>query len=775
MPLHKDDPKSVGGYRLVDRLGAGGMGIVYRGRARSGREVAVKVVHAQYAEDQVFRARFRQEIDAVRKVSGAFTAPVVDADPEAVRPWMATQYVPARSLAEQIREFGALRPAQLRQLALGLVEALRDIHRAGVVHRDLKPANVLMAEDGPRVIDFGISRAAESGNGNTLTETGQLIGTPPFMSPEQFTDARSVGPASDVFSLGALLVFSATGSGPFDADSPYMTAFRVVHEAPVLDGVAQPLRAILERCLTKDVTDRPGLDVLAKEFADALPEPDPADPPTMTLRSDGLLGAGTFPGNATDRTAATGSGRRGGGRAGSGTSGSGASGSGTAGSGRRGLARPLWAAVGTVGAVGLGLLAYITYGPGFPQSWSGGSSPAPASSRWAAVPTGWTPWRTTVFKEARWGEVNALGAADGPPSGSQSECLSQGDAVYCGGDGVLPVRLDGRTGKTVWRAALAAPGDDPTGYNSSVVGVYDGVVLVRQAVAKEGSATNPTAVVALDAKDGNELWQRKVDGDVDPVMSGSLVLTPETGGRTMTARNPRTGAARWVMQLPARDYCTFLSAGSGLYAQCYPTEQNAKYSALLEVNTGDGTVTARQQVPFESGLIGVVDSHPALLLAEGESGSVSLEDSTFGRILLTDPTTGGQVTTKLAKTYDGSATLAVGTLWITGSNGQVTAVSALTGKALWQTRTSVEYSGPPTYDSRTHTLYLASPSGRVAALDTRKGTLLWETAARTDGGSPDDAASPKVLLYGGAVTVMTPDGTLFSLDPAHPDRTSESG
>ncbi|WP_319594629.1 serine/threonine-protein kinase [Streptomyces sp. ID05-04B] len=225
MPLHKDDPKSLGGYRIVDRLGAGGMGVVYRGRARSGREVAVKVVHAQYAEDPVFRARFRQEIEAVRKVSGAFTAPVVDADPEAVRPWMATQYVSGPALSARIRDHGPLRGAELRRLALGLVEALREIHRAGVVHRDLKPGNVLMAHDGPRVIDFGISRAAEN---QTLTETGKMIGTPPFMSPEQFTDARSVGPASDVFSLGALLVFAATGRGPFDADSPYLTAWRVM-------------------------------------------------------------------------------------------------------------------------------------------------------------------------------------------------------------------------------------------------------------------------------------------------------------------------------------------------------------------------------------------------------------------------------------------------------------------------------------------------------------------------------------------------------------------
>ena len=299
MPLNKDDPKSVGGYKLVDRLGSGGMGIVYRGRSRSGREVAVKVVHAQYAEDPVFRTRFRQEIEAVRKVSGAFTAPVVDADPEAARPWMATQYVPGRSLADRISELGPLRETELRRLALGLVEALRDIHRAGVVHRDLKPANVLMADDGPRVIDFGISRAAEN---NPLTETGQMIGTPPFMSPEQLTDARTVGPASDVFALGALLVYTLTGRGPFDADSPYLTAYQVVHDQPVLDGVRPQLRAVLQSCLAKKAADRPGLDAVAREFARVLPEEAMDGPQTVTLSGDlpDLSDTGTpSPGSAT--------------------------------------------------------------------------------------------------------------------------------------------------------------------------------------------------------------------------------------------------------------------------------------------------------------------------------------------------------------------------------------------------------------------------------------------------------------------------------------------
>lgn len=208
---------SIGGYTLVDRLGSGGMGVVHLARAASGRQVAVKVVHAQYAQDEEFRARFRQEVAAARRVSGAFTAPVVDADPDAELPWMATLYVPGRTLEDIVAKEGALGGAELRTLALGLVEALRDIHRAGVVHRDLKPSNVLMAEDGPRVIDFGISRAADN---QALTVTGRLIGTPPFMSPEQFASPRDVTAASDVFSLGSLLVYAATGKPSFRGREP---------------------------------------------------------------------------------------------------------------------------------------------------------------------------------------------------------------------------------------------------------------------------------------------------------------------------------------------------------------------------------------------------------------------------------------------------------------------------------------------------------------------------------------------------------------------------
>ena len=190
-PLSTGDPESIGGYTLLGRLGAGGMGVVYLGVSASGRQVAVKLAHGPLAQEEEFRTRFRQEVAAARRVSGAFTAPVVDADPDADRPWMATLYVPGLNLAEVVERDGPLNLRELRALGLGLAEALRDIHRAGLVHRDLKPRNILMTEDGPRVIDFGISRAADNQN---LTTTGRMIGTPPFMSPEQLAAPRDVTP-----------------------------------------------------------------------------------------------------------------------------------------------------------------------------------------------------------------------------------------------------------------------------------------------------------------------------------------------------------------------------------------------------------------------------------------------------------------------------------------------------------------------------------------------------------------------------------------------------
>ncbi|WP_253914348.1 ABC transporter substrate-binding protein [Streptomyces mayonensis] len=254
--------RTIGTYRLVSRLGAGGMGEVYLAHSPSGRRVAVKAVHPQLAEDPRFRARFRREVAAARRVSGAFTAPVVDADPDAPQPWMATIYVPAPTLSRHIQDNGPMPAEELWQLFAGLAEALRDIHRVHMIHRDLKPSNVLITEDGPRVIDFGIAKAVDHNAGEVLTQTGQIVGTPPFMAPEQWQVPPAVSPATDVFALGSLLVYAATGRGPFDAGNPYVTAYQIVHHDPDLGTLPDSLRTVVGRCLDKNPAHRPTPDEL---------------------------------------------------------------------------------------------------------------------------------------------------------------------------------------------------------------------------------------------------------------------------------------------------------------------------------------------------------------------------------------------------------------------------------------------------------------------------------------------------------------------------------
>jgi len=251
--LQPGDPQAIGPYRLVGQLGGGGMGRVFLGVSAGGRPVAVKVIRAELAADPEFRMRFGREVAASRRVSGVFTAMVVDADVDGPTAWLATAYVPGPSLAEAVKEHGPLPAGSLLTLAAGLAESLSAIHAAGVVHRDLKPSNVLLAEDGPRVIDFGISRAVES---TALTQAGLVIGSPGFMSPEQAV-GNEVGPPSDIFSLGAVLAFAATGQGPFGTGTTASLLYRVVHGSPSLDQVPPEARPLIERCLAKDPRQRP--------------------------------------------------------------------------------------------------------------------------------------------------------------------------------------------------------------------------------------------------------------------------------------------------------------------------------------------------------------------------------------------------------------------------------------------------------------------------------------------------------------------------------------
>ncbi|UUU21762.1 serine/threonine-protein kinase [Streptomyces sp. DSM 40750] len=267
-PLEAGDPTTVASYRLAARLGSGGMGTVYLSYTPGGHPIALKTIRPELSEDPQFRHRFKQEVQAAQRVQGLYTAPVLDHDTEGDQPWLATAYVPGPSLHAAVAEHGALPLNSVLLLLAGVAEALSVIHAAGIVHRDLKPANVLLAADGPRVIDFGIARAADA---TALTGTGVSIGTPAFMSPEQAA-GKPVTPASDVFALGQVAAYAARGAGAYGDGPSHAVLYRIVHEEPDLTGLPDELRFI-ERCLAKDPADRPSPTEVVELCQAASPTP----------------------------------------------------------------------------------------------------------------------------------------------------------------------------------------------------------------------------------------------------------------------------------------------------------------------------------------------------------------------------------------------------------------------------------------------------------------------------------------------------------------------
>ncbi|MEV6195704.1 bifunctional serine/threonine-protein kinase/ABC transporter substrate-binding protein [Streptomyces sp. NPDC051920] len=256
-PLRVGDPSRIGRYRLLRRLGAGGMGVVFLARAPGGAIAAVKTVRPSYADESGFRARFRREIEAARQVGSRWVVPLLDADADAETPWLATSYVPGPSLAEAVEAFGPLSVTSVRVLGARLADALEAVHGAGLVHRDVKPGNVLLAPDGPRLIDFGIARAPDA---TALTSSGVVVGSPGFLSPEQ-AQARGgeIGPPSDVFSLGCVLAFAATGVRPFGSGGAAGVLLRTIYEEPDPAALPDGLAPLLRACLHKDPADRPSL------------------------------------------------------------------------------------------------------------------------------------------------------------------------------------------------------------------------------------------------------------------------------------------------------------------------------------------------------------------------------------------------------------------------------------------------------------------------------------------------------------------------------------
>ncbi|MFJ2564868.1 PQQ-binding-like beta-propeller repeat protein [Streptomyces sp. NPDC087568] len=713
-PLSSGDPDSIGGYTLLRRLGAGGMGVVYLGVSASGRQVAVKLVHGPYAQEEEFRTRFRQEISAARRVSGAFTAPVVDADPDADRPWMATLYVPGLSLAEVVEKGGPLSRRELRALGLGLTEALRDIHRVGLVHRDLKPGNVLMTEDGPRVIDFGISRASDNQN---LTATGRMIGTPPFMSPEQVASARDVTPASDVFSLGSLLVFAAVGTGPFDADSPYITGYQVVYGTPDLGGVPEALLDIVERCLDKDPAARPELTDIHR-MLQALPESDATGSPET--------GQSTKPRRRpTSRKAATSS-------AGAATG---------TGSGKRRRARMLLTGLGAALAV-TGLWIGMGVFVSAPDTTTTASD-ATATARAASLPDGWRPWRTKLRYD-----VTGVPLDYGSPG-----CVAEGSDLFCGGTGFTAARIDAASGRTLWRTGTRPQGAQP-------IGVRDGLVYMYEEPDDE-----TRRLVALDAGTGHRRWQRDINRAEKAVLydGGLLTLSPDPSW--FVAYGP-SGKELW--RAPSLDeYCTPTALGGVPYALCSEGTESGQAPVDL-MRLGPGSLTESATLPKKAEALGAVGGRPLFLAPQTAKDVYEAGyERPYNALLRVAPETGQVRRIPLAHPLTGAATLADGVVYFVRSDGSVTAVSADSGRQLWQKVTDMESLSAPAVSATYKRVYFSNRFGRLLALDSRTGAEVWRTSALDDPGDKAQGYPPRVLLVRDAIVAMAGD-TAFSRSPDGP-------
>lgn len=728
-----EHPEYAGQYRLDACLGAGGMGVVHLARSPSGLQLAVKIVHRQHAADPEFRARFRQEVAAARRVSGAFTAPVVDADPTAALPWMATLYVPGPTLSEQVKRNGPLAPAELRRLTAGLAEALRDIHRAGVIHRDLKPSNVLLSDSGPKVIDFGISRPYDS---DLRTETGKLIGSPPYMAPEQFQRPREVGPAADVFALGAVLVHASTGRGPFDSDSPYIVAYQVVHDEADLAGVPADLSPLVARCLAKDPAERPTPDEIMAALALQPPSYEAAAFIPAQRRAAPVRGPvrALVPGAATEAGTGTGAGPGAETSTHMRVSGAGA------GSVRRKwrARRSRWSVVGVVvlalAAAGVAAVAGLPGGNGSP------GGPARAGNSEPGPPAAFAPW------------VTPLSSA----GGSTPVCSGAGGGVYCAAAGFGTGLLDPVDGRVVWSHP------ESSGEVPSVGALTSGVV----------HASDPGERLRVyDADKGAELWDADLSAYLGvPFSAGdTLLMTRENG--SAEGLDGRTGKSRWVREVPGHlrpDYALYDERSGIAYAFEHAANGTTTLVTALETATGrtawqhrlDGTLTP----------VGAPGGALVLTAMNEEAQTVGLVRYEPARTAVT----------RLALPFrmnEPEVVMGGDTAYLLARNGTLLAMDtsgpgdteAGGGKGeLWHLETAAGRTSPPVLAGGSRLCFSAA-DGRLLAVDTEHGTLLGQTRPRLRAGKLTYASAlPAPVALGRTVYGTSPDGSVFAVDGRAP-------
>ncbi|WP_431042917.1 protein kinase domain-containing protein [Streptomyces sp. P1-3] len=772
-----EDPEYAGQYRLEARLGSGGMGVVHLARSDSGLRLAVKVVHADHAVDPEFRARFRQEVAAARRVSGAFTAPVVDADPDGARPWMATLYIPGPTLAEHVKRNGPLEPDEVLQLAAGLAEALRDIHRAGVVHRDLKPSNVLLAADGPKVIDFGISRPADS---DLRTETGKLIGTPPFMAPEQFQRPRQVGPAADVFALGSVLVHAATGSGPFDSESPYIVAYQVVHDEADLAGVPDELVPLIRRCLAKDPAVRPTPDALMAALRAVrgpyAPAPRGPAPRVPTQRGAERRGRGAAASGAGDGElggyvhalddAGDGAGGPGLGarvvdwpEAGAGTADDGAAppparrvGSGRR--GRRGVRT--WVVAALVLAVVLGAGTVWTL-RGLDSVHRSGRHQKPHQAAGAAA----RPWHTGLGApdEATGG---GTGTADGAAgSGSRAAYCGYGrGALYCTGAGVQAARLNPVDGEVVWSRPAADGGRaGGTGGGAPLPPALSGGLV--QVLSPDG-----TRLRGLDPVTHVTRWSRDVSAYGGRIYrAGDTVLAVSADG-TVTAIDAATNGRRWRHGVEGHALPGFHTDAAGRTAYAFTVAGDGSRTLVTALDPVHGTTRWKREL--DGNLTPVGGDGEVLHLVSTDTRtrtdaivSYDPETRTARRVPLEAPVVAASVAASGGRVYvlcDDGGLLAVDTRRAGSESAQ-----------RWRLETSVGNASPLV--AAEDRLYFSAADGRLLAVDAVEGELLGQTPPRP--GPPGQGFAgtlPAPVAADGRVFGSAPDGTVFSVDERAPSR-----
>jgi outer membrane protein assembly factor BamB len=721
-PLAAGDPRQVGGYRLRARLGAGGMGQVFLGYSPAGRAVAVKVIRRELALDPEFRTRFRREVAAARAVSGAYTAPVTAAGPDDDPPWLATVFVPGPSLAEAVAVAGPLPPVSAWKLAAGLVEALQAIHSCGLVHRDLKPANVLLALDGPRVIDFGISRAAEN---TAMTSTGMLVGTPSFMSPEQAQDAR-VGPASDVFSLGGVIVFAATGKGPFGSGPQATMLYRVVHAPPTLDEVPGGLRELAAACLAKEPADRPDLAALvAATAAGRAPDEDDAltsfwpVPVTGLIRShQARLAAEMRDRTAPPSTAAAPAGQV---------------------QQPRGLAA---SAVATAPATALaGTAVQETTGPEATQPEAAGgetggygpTQPGPVAGAQDGVPPTPSGGRPTVAVVPA---AFPARADDGPAGARAATPEPAMPADFVAGDAPARRAVRGVTRRRMLAglAVIAGAGLAGAGYELS----QEGSPQHPASAVHHGPATGPSRPAPRPSTGarpaGAALWSFPTGGMVAGIaLAHGTVFAGSTDGRVYALR-ASDGRRLWAFPTGGPVQSAIAAAGGAVYA-------GSDDGSVYALRASDG----RRLWAFPTG-----DPVQSVITVAGDAVYASSENETLYALSASDGTRLWSVFT-----CGGAGGIAVsdGAVHAGGAGGRVYALRASNGTRLWDSPTGAGAIGIAAAGG---TVYAGSDDGRVYALRASNGTRLWDTPT----GGPVQSG---IAVAGGAVYAGSEDDKVLAL------------